>query len=220
MPAYPRYTRIGQIRDPADVNTAKFQSFSWISHVNQVQPILPVHHRKPSTPILAAAFHKIALSYSVAPLFPSPNQFPAPNVAIPTPTGHIECFLSLSCIQSRLEMTSELRRRAVGPEPSLSTPPAPRDQSPVKPGDKVKIVHQRDKSPARKRRSTFIFFLGSLFGLIAAGFLAQSNDLIEFPELGELSMDSLLDVLPSNLVADLKDLVVRFETSNPARRLD
>ncbi|KAJ2969324.1 hypothetical protein NUW58_g10017 [Xylaria curta] len=59
----------------------------------------------------------------------------------------------------------------------------------------------------RKRRNTFIFLLGSLFGLIAAGLFAKSNDLIEFPELGELSMDSLLDVLPSGLVADLKDSV-------------
>ncbi len=121
-------------------------------------------------------------------------------------------------------MASELRRRVVGAEPSpsspLATPQTPRDQSPVKAGDKVKIVHHHDKPPARKRRNTLIFLLGSLFGLIAAGFLAQSNDLIEFPELGELSMDSLLDVLPSNLVADLKDLVVRFGASYLARGLD
>ncbi|RWA10577.1 hypothetical protein EKO27_g4544 [Xylaria grammica] len=110
-------------------------------------------------------------------------------------------------------MASELRRRAVGAEPSSNSPipQTPRDQSPVKPGDKVKIVHHHDKPPNRKRRSTFIFLLGSVFGLIAAGFLAQSNDLIEFPELGELSMDSLLDVLPSNLVADLKDLIGNTE---------
>lgn len=65
-----------------------------------------------------------------------------------------------------------------------------------------------------------IFLLGSLFGLIAAGFLAQSNDLIEFPELGELSMDSLLEVLPSNLVADLKDMVVRCNASLLAQGFD
>lgn len=112
---------------------------------------------------------------------------------------------------------SELRRRAVGAEPrSGSFISQPRDQSPVKPGDKVKVVHHHDKAPTRKRRNTFIFLLGSLFGLIAAGFLAQSNDLIEFPELGELSMDSLLDVLPSNFVADLKDMIVRFKASDPA----
>ncbi|KAK5625556.1 hypothetical protein RRF57_001272 [Xylaria bambusicola] len=115
-------------------------------------------------------------------------------------------------------MASELRRRAVGADPSPSTQTSC-DPSPVKPGHKVKIIHQRDQPPTRKRRSTLIFLLGSLFGLIAAGFLAQSNDLIEFPELGELSMDSLLDVLPSNLVADLKDLVVRCGASPLARGL-
>lgn len=116
-------------------------------------------------------------------------------------------------------MASELRRRAVGADPSPSAQ-ASREQSPVKPGDKVKIIHHRDQSPTRKRRNTLIFLLGSLFGLIAAGFLAQSNDLIEFPELGELSMDSLLEVLPSNLVADLKDMVVRCNASLLAQGFD
>jgi phospholipid:diacylglycerol acyltransferase len=111
---------------------------------------------------------------------------------------------------------SELRRRAVGVEPRSepSSTSQPRDQSPIKPGGKVRVVHHHDKPPTRKRRNTFIFLLGSLFGLIAAGFLAQSNDLIEFPELGELSMDSLLDVLPSSFVADLKDMIVRFRASD------
>lgn len=121
-------------------------------------------------------------------------------------------------------MASELRRRAAGAEPPAKSPLSisrtPRDQSPVKPGDTVNIVHDHDKPPTRKRRTTFIFLLGSLFGLIAAGFLAQSNDLIEFPELGELSVDSLLDVLPSGFVADLKDLVVRSEASDSTHSLD
>jgi len=121
-------------------------------------------------------------------------------------------------------MASELRRRPVGADqPSNSSRPiskTPRDQSPAKPGEKVKIVHHHDKPPTRKRRNTFIFLLGSLFGLIAAGFLAQSNDLIEFPELGELSMDSLLDVLPAGLVTDMKELVVRAHVSNHVCGLD
>jgi phospholipid:diacylglycerol acyltransferase len=116
-------------------------------------------------------------------------------------------------------MTSDLRRRVVGAEPrsnsTLSASQTYRDQSPVKSGDKVKIVHHHDEAPTRKRRSTFIFLLGSVFGLIAAGLLAQSNDLIEFPELRELSVDSLLDVLPAGLVTDMKDLVVRFKSPIP-----
>lgn len=66
--------------------------------------------------------------------------------------------------------------------------------------------HGSDKG--KKRRHTFIFLLGSLFGLVAAGFFAKSNDLIDFPEIGELTMDSFFDVLPAGLVTDMRDLVV------------
>ncbi|KAI0157059.1 LACT-domain-containing protein [Hypoxylon sp. FL1284] len=108
-------------------------------------------------------------------------------------------------------MASTLRRRAVGAadnsSESSSPVPTPRDESPVKPGDKVKIIHHDHTPKTRKRRNTFIFLLGSLFGLIAAGLLAKSNDLIDLPEIGELSVDSFLDVLPAGLITDLKDLI-------------
>lgn len=113
-------------------------------------------------------------------------------------------------------MASELRRRVAlkgdgtPPESPISVTPE-RDDSPVRPGDKVKILHHSQKT--RKRRTGAIFLLGSLFGLIAAGFFAKSNDLIDFPEIGDLSVDSLLDVLPAGLVKDVRDLVVCF--SNP-----
>ncbi|RYP69788.1 hypothetical protein DL771_005897 [Monosporascus sp. 5C6A] len=116
-------------------------------------------------------------------------------------------------------MTSTLRRRVLDggaddtPSDS-STPTTPtlaptvHDDSPAKPGEKVRIIHHRHPPKTRRRRNTFIFLLGSLFGLIAAGFLAQSNDLIELPEIGELSMDSLLDVLPAGLAKDMRDFVI------------
>ncbi|KAI0381083.1 LACT-domain-containing protein [Hypomontagnella monticulosa] len=107
-------------------------------------------------------------------------------------------------------MASTLRRRALvadNSSESSSVASTPRDESPVKPGDKVKIIHHNHPPKTRKRRNTFIFFLGSLFGLIAAGLLAKNNDLIELPEIGELSMDSLLDVLPAGLVTDMRDLI-------------
>ncbi|KAI0098392.1 LACT-domain-containing protein [Daldinia grandis] len=108
-------------------------------------------------------------------------------------------------------MASTLRRRALvadnASESSLSTEPTPRDESPVKPGDKVEIIHHEHKPKTGKRRNTFIFLMGSLFGLIAAGLLAKNNDLIELPEIGELSMDSFLDVLPAGLVKDMRDLM-------------
>lgn len=114
-------------------------------------------------------------------------------------------------------MASELRRRAVArgqhdngasetPTPESLTPA--REDSPIRPGDKVKVVH-----PKRKRKLGAIFLLGSLFGIIAAGFFAKSNDLIDFPEIGDLTVDSLLDVLPAGLVKDVRDLVVRVSAS-------
>lgn len=79
-----------------------------------------------------------------------------------------------------------------------------RGQSPIRAGEQVKVVR-----PKRKRKLGAIFLLGSLFGIIAAGFFAKRNDLIDFPEIGELSVDNLLDILPAGLVKDVRDLVVR-----------
>jgi phospholipid:diacylglycerol acyltransferase len=101
-------------------------------------------------------------------------------------------------------MASTLRRR-VPENVTPSESPTPRDQSPAKEG-KITVVHHRPKT--RKRKTTAIFLLGGLCGIIAAGFFAQSNDLIEFPEIGGLSMDSLFDVLPAGLVKDVRELVV------------
>ncbi|KAK2770844.1 phospholipid:diacylglycerol acyltransferase [Colletotrichum kahawae] len=102
---------------------------------------------------------------------------------------------------------STLRRRAVPSDPQTeSESSTPRDESPDKSEKHVHVV-QHLKPKTRKRRNTAIFLLGSLFGIIAAGFFAKSNDLIDFPELGELSMDSLFDVLPAGLVKDMRDLV-------------
>ncbi len=50
--------------------------------------------------------------------------------------------------------------------------------------------------------------MGGLFGILVAGFFARQSDLIEFPELGDLSMDSLMDVLPAGFVRDARDLAV------------
>lgn len=108
-----------------------------------------------------------------------------------------------------LEMASTLRRRVLGPHtPSESSPATtPRDQSPIRPGDKVKVVREKN---TRKRKTTGIFLLGSLFGLIAAGFFAKSNDLIDFPdfpEIGELRMDNWFEILPAGFVKDMREIV-------------
>ncbi|GKT55549.1 phospholipid:diacylglycerol acyltransferase [Colletotrichum tofieldiae] len=104
--------------------------------------------------------------------------------------------------------SSALRRRALPVDTQVeSESSTPRDESPEKSENTTHVVHHV-KPKTRKRRNGAIFLLGSLFGIIAAGFFAKSNDLIDFPELGELSMDSLFDVLPAGLVKDMRDLVV------------
>lgn len=111
-------------------------------------------------------------------------------------------------------MASKLRRRVVETDaPSEPSTPevASREESPsLIPVGKAKVSkHHGHKEGTRKRSFTIIFLLGSLFGIIAAGFLAKSNNLIDFPELGELSMDNFADVLPAGLVRDVRELVVR-----------
>jgi phospholipid:diacylglycerol acyltransferase len=71
-----------------------------------------------------------------------------------------------------------------------------------------KIMNEKHHPKSGKKRNGFVFFLGGLFGIIAAGFFAQKSDLIEFPEFGDLSMDSIMDVLPAGFVRDARDLAV------------
>ncbi|ATZ47219.1 Bclro1 [Botrytis cinerea B05.10] len=96
------------------------------------------------------------------------------------------------------------------PSPSPSIP-ATRSSSPSK-DEEVRIapvarVLTHKERKLRKRRITFIFFLGGLFGLVIAGFFAGKNDLLELPEMLEgITMDSLMDVLPAGFVKDARDL--------------
>jgi len=100
-------------------------------------------------------------------------------------------------------MATTLRRRL--PQDTHSVDDRVREDSPAdQPTPHVHVVEQAPKKS--KRRFTLIFLLGSLCGIIGAGFFASSNDLIEFPEFGELSMDSILDVMPAGLVKDMRDL--------------
>lgn len=72
----------------------------------------------------------------------------------------------------------------------------------------VRVLTHKERKH-RKRRNTFIFFLGGLFGLVVAGFFAGKNDLLELPEMLEgITMDSLMDVLPAGFVKDARDLAV------------
>lgn len=102
-------------------------------------------------------------------------------------------------------MATTLRRR-IPPEttPAESADDSKEDSPPVQPTSHVHVIERGPK--ARKRRNTFIFLLGGLCGLLAAGFFAKTNDLIDLPEITELTMDSLLDVIPAGLIKDMRDL--------------
>ena len=122
---------------------------------------------------------------------------------------------------------ADLRRRIFGVGTPDSTPSSSRDASPApaRPGDKVtdyKIVpaeqlekKSKQKQRGRKRRNAWVFGLGGLFGVLAAGFFASdpSNlntlvDMVDMSGWGDLNLDSILDVLPAGLVKDVQQLQV------------
>ncbi|KAL6400425.1 phospholipid:diacylglycerol acyltransferase [Ilyonectria robusta] len=102
-------------------------------------------------------------------------------------------------------MASTIRRRNVPKTKTVETEEIDVDDNPATQSTTVHVVEHPHKT--RKRRNTFIFLLGILFGLIAAGFFASSNDLIGLPEFSDLSVETLLDVLPAGLVKDMRDLI-------------
>ncbi|PVH87849.1 LACT-domain-containing protein [Cadophora sp. DSE1049] len=109
-------------------------------------------------------------------------------------------------------MSSYLRKRGKKDPPPLDDSPAKAEEVRLAPVSK--IIHDDSEHPHKnkqqktksKRRTGLIFVLGGLFGILVAGFFAGRSDLIDFPELGDLSMDSLMDVLPAGFVRDARDL--------------
>ncbi|KAF7555045.1 hypothetical protein G7046_g6653 [Stylonectria norvegica] len=103
-------------------------------------------------------------------------------------------------------MATTIRRRKLPKTKPVASDDTSRDDSPAPhPTTHLHVVEHVHKT--RKRRNGVIFLLGSLFGIVAAGFFASNNNLIDFPEFTELSVDSILDVLPAGLVKDMKDIV-------------
>jgi phospholipid:diacylglycerol acyltransferase len=105
-------------------------------------------------------------------------------------------------------MSSFLRKRILGGPSREGTPPEKVEDVRLAPVSKLLKDH-KGLQKGIKRRNGFIFFLGGLFGLVAAGFFAGRSDLIDFPDMGDLSMDSLMDILPAGFVTDARDLAVR-----------
>lgn len=59
-----------------------------------------------------------------------------------------------------------------------------------------------------KRRNAWIFGLGGLFGLVVAGFFAQSRDMIDLSHLADVNLDSLADILPAGLMHEARAIQV------------
>lgn len=62
--------------------------------------------------------------------------------------------------------------------------------------------------PRGKRRNSFIFLLGGLFGIFVAIFFANQNDVISLDALMDLNLDALIDVMPQGLLSDAKEFTV------------
>jgi len=106
---------------------------------------------------------------------------------------------------------SSLRRRILGPPtpPSSESEVAKAEDVQLAPVSKIITPHQeREGKKHKKRRNGFIFGLGGLFGILLAGFFAGKNDFIEFPELGDFNMDSLMDVLPAGFMREAREISV------------
>jgi phospholipid:diacylglycerol acyltransferase len=116
-------------------------------------------------------------------------------------------------------MASPLRRRIIDgdtPSDSRESIPDKAEEARLVPESKIHNTKRHDQKRQR-RRHWFVFLLGGLAGIFAAGLFAKSNDLIEFPELG--AMDSLLDVLPANVIQDARDLIVSITFRFPNARI-
>jgi phospholipid:diacylglycerol acyltransferase len=123
------------------------------------------------------------------------------------------CRYRLARGASRATM-SQLRRRIVNifkdspsPSPDLS-----RDGTPD-PSEEVKLVSTKKleqltnrKARHSNRRSGLTFGLGGLLGLVLALMFAQSQNVIKLEGLLEMNLDSLMDVIPAGIIADVKDL--------------
>ena len=115
---------------------------------------------------------------------------------------------------------SELRRRFgriwndthPSPQSSRDVTPEGIDRDPtqeVKLITKKKLANlekQITKNKSNKKRSTLWFLLGGLAGLAATLYFAQQQDVIKLEGLLDVNLDSIMDVLPSGVLSDVKQL--------------
>lgn len=111
---------------------------------------------------------------------------------------------------------SFLRRRFGGAAADDSTPDISREPSPAPDGTKrpgnLRVITTeqlqtlKKKGKHGKRRSAWLFGVGSLFGLVLAGFFASSNDMIDFKAMQDVNLESLMEALPANFIKSAQQL--------------
>lgn len=72
--------------------------------------------------------------------------------------------------------------------------------------------------PRGKRRHSFFFLLGGLFGIFIALFFANQNEVISLDALMDLNLDSLIDVIPTGILSDAREFTVRICLLRSERR--
>ena len=76
----------------------------------------------------------------------------------------------------------------------------------------VKILKRGKKGT--KRRTFWIFVLGGVFGIFAAGFFASSrgglDTWVEYAGMKDISLDSLYGILPAGIIKDVQELQVSY----------
>lgn len=104
-----------------------------------------------------------------------------------------------------------------GGEGEDSTPEFSREPSPGADGKRPanlrvitaeQLATLKQKGKHKKRNNVWVFVLGGLFGLLAAGFFASNNDMIDLTSLGEVNLESILEALPENFVKSAQQLQV------------
>ncbi|KAN0073096.1 Lecithin:cholesterol acyltransferase domain containing protein [Elaphomyces granulatus] len=65
--------------------------------------------------------------------------------------------------------------------------------------------------PRGKRRYSFIFLLGGLFGICVALFFANHNEVISLDALLDLNLDALIDVIPQGILRDAKEFTGPYD---------
>lgn len=62
--------------------------------------------------------------------------------------------------------------------------------------------------PRGKRKHSFVFLMGGLFGIFVALFFANQNEVISLDALMDLNLDSLIDVMPTGILSDAREFTV------------